>query len=87
MNKFIEEVSFLIASMMRDRFIYMPRTLDEIHNSKVEFMRWANFPLCVGAVDGTHILVQSFGGEDAEHYRNRKTTFSLNCQLIVSADV
>lgn len=65
----------------------MPSTEAEILNAKVGFMRLADFPLCVAAVDGTHVLINSFGGEDSELYRNRKTTFSLNVQLAVSADV
>lgn len=65
----------------------MPETPQEILKAKVDFMRWSGFPLCIAAVDGTHVLIQSYGGLDAEVYRNRKMVFSHNCQLIVSADV
>lgn len=83
----VKEVSFLISTRLRNRFIVMPSTNDEILRTKVDFMRWANFPLCIGAVDGTHIDIRSFGGDDAELYRDRHLRFSLNVQLTVSADV
>lgn len=65
----------------------MPETQQEILDAKVDFMRLSGFPLCIGAIDGTHVLIQSYGGENAEIYRNRKMVFSHNCQLAVSADV
>lgn len=83
----IREVSYLIASMLRNQFIYMPRTADEILEAKMDFMRLSDFPLCIAAVDGTHIPVRSFGGQDSELYRNRHMTFSINVQLAASADV
>ncbi|XP_055308671.1 uncharacterized protein LOC129572686, partial [Sitodiplosis mosellana] len=82
----IEEVSFLISDKLREHNVFMPSTEEEILDAKVGFMRLADFPLCIAAVDGTHVLINSFGVEDAELYRNRKTTFSLNVQLAVSAD-
>lgn len=56
-------------------------------NAKALFHRIAKFPLVICAVDGTLIRVQSFGGDNAELYRNRKTYFSMNTQIAVSADV
>lgn len=73
--------------MLRERFIYMPTTAEQLSQAKIDFMRLADFPLCIGAIDGTHVSIQSFGGNDAELFRNRKTVFSLNCQLVVSANV
>jgi hypothetical protein len=35
-----------------------------------------------GVIDGTHIPIQSPGGPRAEIYRNRKTYFSLNVQIV-----
>lgn len=81
------EVSFLIATKLRDRFIIMPETQQQLLNSKVDFMRQSGFPLCIAAIDGTHVPIQSYGGDQAEIYRNRKLFFSHNVQLAVSADV
>lgn len=83
----VSEVSYIIAMKMGNRYIDMPRNQREILNAKARFHRFQGFPLVVGAVDGTHIRIQSFGGDDAEYYRNRKQYFSINCQIIVSADV
>lgn len=83
----VHEVSYLISTKLRNQFIVMPETRQDLLDAKAEFMRWSGFPICIGAVDGTHVLIQSFGGLDAEVYRNRKMVFSLNCQLAVSADV
>ncbi|XP_055308145.1 putative nuclease HARBI1 [Sitodiplosis mosellana] len=82
----ISEVSFLIATKLRDDVIVMPETQQDLLNAKVDFMRWSGFPICIGAVDGTHVSIQSYGGPDSEVYRNRKMVFSLNCQFTVSAD-
>lgn len=86
-NDIIWEVSFLIGSKLRNRYIRMPATQEEILAAKVEYFKVGNFPLCVTCIDGTQIRIQSFGGEDAELYRNRKTYFSINCQAAVSANV
>lgn len=72
----IIEVSFLIATKLRDRFIVMPETQQELLNAKVDFMRQSKFPMCIAAVDGTHVPIQSYGGVEAEIYRNRKMFFS-----------
>lgn len=83
----ITEVSYLIASKLRDRYIRAPATEVDILNAKAAFHRIGNHPLIIAGIDGTQVKVRSFGGDDAELYRNRKTFFSLNCQIAVSADV
>ncbi|XP_018369686.1 PREDICTED: putative nuclease HARBI1, partial [Trachymyrmex cornetzi] len=40
------------------------------------------FPRVIGCIDGTHIRIQSPGGEHAEEFRNRKGYFSLNTQVV-----
>lgn len=65
----------------------MPQNEDEITMAKAMFHRIDEFPLVIGAIDGTHIRIQSLGGNDAELYRNRKTYFSINAQMVVSGDV
>lgn len=82
----VSEVSYLIASK-RNQFVQMSDNEMDLLKNKALFHRIGGFPLAVAAVDGTHIRVQSFGGDDAEVYRNRKTYFSMNCQIAVSADV
>lgn len=86
-NDIVAEVSYLISSNLRQRFIQMPQNENEILIAKAKFHRIDEFPLIIGAIDGTNIEVKSFGGINAELYRNRKGYFSLNCQAMVSADV
>lgn len=83
----VAEVSYIIALKLRNNYINMPLNRNEILYVKVRFHRFQGFPLAIGAVDGTHIQIESFGGEYAEYYRNRKRIFSINCQIVVSADV
>lgn len=83
----IAEVSFLISMKLKERFIRMPTNERAVLSMKAKFYRIGNFPLIIGAIDGTQILVQSFGGDNAEYYRNRKQHFAINCQITVSADV
>lgn len=83
----VTEVSFLISYKLKERFIGFPNDEMTILNAKSLFYRFDSFPLAIGAVDGTNIKVQSFGGDNAEYYRNRKGYFSINCQVISSADV
>lgn len=83
----VAEVSYLISSKLFARYIRAPMRDDELQIAKADFYKLAKFPLVIGAIDGTHIKVRSFGGDNAEVYRNRKTYFSINCQIVVSADV
>ncbi|KAK5647950.1 hypothetical protein RI129_002842 [Pyrocoelia pectoralis] len=41
---------------------------------------------CIGALDCTHIKIQSPGGADAERFRNRKGFFSYNVQVVCDHD-
>lgn len=51
------------------------------------FYATASFPGVLGAVDCTHVPLQSPGGNHAELFRNRKGYFSLNVQAVVSSDL
>lgn len=83
----VSEVSFLISTKLKDRFITMPKTQDDLLRAKIDFMRISGFPICIGAIDCTHILIQAYDRVDSELYRNRKMVFSTNVQILVSADV
>jgi len=64
----------------------MPETPEEIRETRQKFFDIAGFPRCIGAIDCSHIRIQSPGGDDAELYRNRKGFFSLNVQTIADAN-
>ncbi|KAK9708085.1 DDE superfamily endonuclease [Popillia japonica] len=46
----------------------------------------SRFPRVLGAVYGTHVCIQSPGGDNAELFRNRKGYFSINTQVIADAN-
>ncbi|KAJ8978497.1 hypothetical protein NQ317_009125 [Molorchus minor] len=60
---------------LRLRYIRMPETEEEIRKIRQGFYNIARFPMCIGALDCTHVKIQSPGGDQAEIYRNRKKNF------------
>lgn len=47
-----------------------------------QFHKKSGMPGVIGAIDCTHVPIQSPGTDDSEIYRNRKGFFSINVQLI-----
>lgn len=82
----VQKVSYAIASLHKD-FIKMPLTEEELIEGSLAFYNIAKFPRTIGAVDCTHIRIQSPGGPNAELFRNRKGYFSLNVQCVSSANL
>lgn len=83
-SRIVRLVSHELA-LLRPHFITFPQTEVEIDQVRQDFFNIARFPKCIGALDCTHIKIQSPGGANAENYRNRKGFFSLNVQTIVDA--
>jgi hypothetical protein len=71
----------------RAEFINMPDNEQAKNKIKQSFFNISKFPRCVGAVDCTHVKIQSPGGNDTEIYRNRKGYFSFNVQGICDANL
>lgn len=80
-SRIVNKVTRAIASL-KANFITMPRDEEDINNVRQGFYNIAKFPRCIGALDCTHIKIQSPGGPNAEIYRNRKSFFSLNVQVV-----
>ncbi|KAJ8954814.1 hypothetical protein NQ317_009290 [Molorchus minor] len=74
-SRIIRKVSEAIATL-RPQYIRMPLQREIIHTQN-EFYQISRFPRVIGCVDGTHIKIQSPGGEDGEVFRNRKGYFSF----------
>lgn len=85
-GKIIARVSAAIASKYRNH-IRFPVTHEQVLKTQSRFFRIAKFPTCVGAVDGTHVRIQSPGGDNSELFRNRKGYFSINVQGVCNADL
>lgn len=62
--------------------VKMPGTVEECRLTSLRFKRIANLPFVLGAIDCTHIKIQSPGGNNGELFRNRKGHFSINVQTI-----
>nr|CAI5836508.1 unnamed protein product [Callosobruchus analis] len=60
---------------------------DYVQEAREKFYQIARFPRCIGVIDGTHVKIQSPGGETAELFRNRKGYFYINVQTVVDADL
>jgi nuclease HARBI1 len=77
----VHRVTRAIASL-RSKYVRFPKTTQEKHDIMHAFFKSSKMPGVLGAIDCTHVPIQSPGGDDAEIYRNRKGYFSLNVQLV-----
>ena len=77
-HRAVHRIMRLVASLA-DEVIKLPEDIRKVEN---DFFDLYGFPLVVGAIDCTHIQIQSVGGPLAEVFRNRKGTFSINVQCI-----
>jgi hypothetical protein len=76
-NRTSEQLSKHIGQVIK-----CPRTQAQLDANRQFFYQIAGFRGVAGVIDGTHIPIQSPGGPRAEIYRNRKTYFSLNVQIV-----
>nr|XP_034328367.1 putative nuclease HARBI1 [Crassostrea gigas] len=81
---FMGVVDALNASL--DNIIF-PMGQEEILRTKEEFLRVANFPNVVGAIDGTLIPIMGMTGDDEHVFVCRKGFHAINMQGIVTADL
>lgn len=79
-SRVVSRVSAAIASL-RPQYIVFPREEDRARIIQ-DFYNIANFPGVLGAIDCTHVKIQSPGGNMGEIFRNRKGYFSVNVQTI-----
>ena len=77
----VHRVTAAIASL-RSKYVKFPTTMQERRDIMNMFFTCSDLPGVIGAIDCTHVPIQSPGGQDGEIYRNRKCYFSINVQLI-----
>lgn len=82
-SRVVFKVSKEIAKLSRT-YINMPNN-ENLREVKAQFYGIAGFPNVIGCVDGSHIPIQSPGGDQAELFRNRKGFFSINVQVVCDA--
>ncbi|KAL0879679.1 hypothetical protein ABMA27_003394 [Loxostege sticticalis] len=79
-SRIVRDVSQAIARLY-PKYIY-------VHSNTTEdFYNIARFPRVLGAIDGTHILMQSPNSNIGEEFRNRKSVFSMNMQGVCDANL
>ncbi|XP_063913042.1 putative nuclease HARBI1 [Zophobas morio] len=85
-SRIVKKVSEAIARLY-PQIIKMPRTRMELRRTQNKFFEISRCPRVIGAIDGTHIKIESPGGEHAEVFRNRKDYFSINVQAMCNAEM
>ncbi|KAK4886235.1 hypothetical protein RN001_002506 [Aquatica leii] len=85
-SRVIEKVSECLAEL-RPNFVKMPESNAEKVKVKQGFYAIGNFPNVIGCVDGSHIPIESPGGDNAELFRNRKSFFSINVQAVCDSSL
>jgi len=76
----LHRVTAAIAAL-RQKYVKFPTTQQERHCAMKAFYDKSQLPGIYGAIDCTHVPIQSPGTDDAEIFRNRKGFFSINVQL------
>lgn len=82
----IKNVSTQIA-LLRPQFITFPDNATERQNVQLGFYKLHQFSRVIGAIDCSHIRIQSPNNDIGEQFRNRKGYFSLNMQAICDSNL
>lgn len=77
-SRTIKNVSYAIAGLSGS-FLKIPT--NDLVETKMNMFKIARFPLVFGAIDCTHVRIQSPGGEFAESFRNRKGYKNISIYL------
>ena len=77
----VHRVTAAVAAL-RPKYVRLPATRHERCSVMSGMYAVSGVPGVIGAIDCTHVPIQSPGGDDAEIYRNRKGYFSINVQLV-----
>ena len=79
----IKDTCQAIWDELKDEFMPIPKMQDWRKIENEFWMRW-NFPNCIGAIDGKHIMLQTPARSGSLFY-NYKGTFSIVLMAIVDA--
>lgn len=82
--RIVKRVSKRLACL-RPLFISMPKNQNEKQAVQIGFYQMHNFPRVIGAIDCTHIRIQSPNSDIGEQFRNRKGYFSFNVQAVCNS--
>ncbi|XP_037876466.1 putative nuclease HARBI1 [Bombyx mori] len=79
-SRIVHDISGAIAILYNKYIVMHPNHVDK-------FFQYGQFPRVLGAIDCTHIRIQSPNHTIGEEFRNRKGYFSLNVQAVCDADL
>ncbi|KAK8763957.1 hypothetical protein V5799_033434, partial [Amblyomma americanum] len=82
----ISEVSQAIYRVLKPKVLKAPTCHDEWLQIAQGFQELWQFPHCIGALDGKHVVITPPPGSGAA-YRNYKGTFSIVLMALVDADL
>lgn len=71
---------------MQSEFLVVPNTEDEWKNVAKDFWDKWNFPFCLGAIDGKHVVMKA-PTKSGSLYYNYKGTFSVVLMAVVDANL
>lgn len=83
-SRVVLKVTEAICSLA-PKLIKMPKTTEEITTAKASFYNMIQphgIPNVIGLIDCTHVKIITPGEREAERFRNRKSYFSINTQVI-----
>lgn len=84
-NDIIHETCNVIYEELKNEFLKTPSTEDEWRDVVAGFSRNWNFPNCVGAMDGKHVIITK-PANTGTVYRNYKKSFSIILFAVVDAN-
>ncbi|XP_028405241.1 putative nuclease HARBI1 [Dendronephthya gigantea] len=79
----VKDVCTAILTKLKSRFLSIPKDDDLREVMRLYKLRWG-FPVCAGAIDGTHIAIQA-PAENHTDYVNRKSYHSIVMQAVVDS--
>ena len=80
-SNIVRRVCYVISNVLGPKYIRLPYTSAEVEHLTSQFYVHYGIPQCLGAVDGTHIMIKQPPGSSTD-YINRKSTYSLNVQAV-----
>ncbi|MCG8622026.1 MAG: transposase family protein [Proteobacteria bacterium] len=84
MHRSVREVCDAVWEVLQPK-VMAPPTENEWRRIENEFSKIWNFPNCIGALDGKHVVIQS-PAKSGSLFFNYKTTFSINLMALVDAN-
>ncbi|XP_060855453.1 putative nuclease HARBI1 [Metopolophium dirhodum] len=84
--RIVKKVSTCIASL-KPKYIQMPKTEADRKVVYEDFYKMRQCPKVIGAIDCTHIRIQSPNKNIGERFRNRKGYFSINVQAVCNSNL